>query len=86
MYRRILIPTDGSAVARKAVDAGIALAKALKASVVGYHALESIEHIYVRGGAGVRQAGAPSHQSGWERGGRRVPRPSRRTVRTRRAA
>jgi nucleotide-binding universal stress UspA family protein len=64
VYRRILIPTDGSAVARKAVDTGVALAKALKATVVGYHALEAIEHIYVRGGASVRQANAGEIERG----------------------
>ena len=58
MYRRILIPTDGSTVARTAVNAGVALAKALDATVVGYHAVEAIERIYVRGGASVRQATA----------------------------
>jgi nucleotide-binding universal stress UspA family protein len=36
MYKRILIPTDGSAVARKAVKQGVALAKAIGAKVVGF--------------------------------------------------
>jgi nucleotide-binding universal stress UspA family protein len=54
MYKRILIPTDGSKVARKAIKAGIALAKAVGASVVGYHAVEPIERIYYTEGAGVR--------------------------------
>ena len=71
MYRRILIPTDGSAVARKAVDAGVALARALGASVVGYHAVEAIEHIYVKGGAGVRQATASDIQQALTAAGER---------------
>ena len=71
MYRRILIPTDGSAVARKAVEAGVALAKALGASVVGYHALEAIEHIYVRGGTSVRQATAGEIERGLREAGER---------------
>ena len=71
MYRRILIPTDGSAVARKAVDTGVALAKALKASVVGYHALEAIEHIYVRGGTSVRQATATEIERAMREAGER---------------
>jgi nucleotide-binding universal stress UspA family protein len=71
MYRRILIPTDGSAVAHKAVSAGVALAKALGASVVGYHALDPIEHIYVRGGTSVRQATAGEIERGQRASGER---------------
>ena len=40
MYKNILIATDGSALADKAVDSGIALAKALGASVVVLTATE----------------------------------------------
>ena len=69
MYRRILIPTDGSVVARKAIEAGVALAKSLKATVVGYHALEAIEHIYTRGGTGVRQATANEIERGLREAG-----------------
>ena len=47
MFQRILIPTDGSAVACKAVNAGIAFAKETGARVIAYHALESIERIYL---------------------------------------
>lgn len=43
MFKHILIPTDGSAVARKAVKAGIALAKALGAKVTAYYALEAFQ-------------------------------------------
>ena len=35
MYKRILIPTDGSTASERAASAGIALAKALHAAVVG---------------------------------------------------
>jgi nucleotide-binding universal stress UspA family protein len=52
MFKQILIPTDGSKVAQKAVKAGLALAKALDARVVGYHATEPIERVsYVEGAA-----------------------------------
>lgn len=54
MYKRILIPTDGSKVARKAIRSGIALAKELGASVVGYHAAEPIERVFDAEGASVR--------------------------------
>ena len=35
MYKRILIPTDGSTASERAISAGIALAKALHAEVIG---------------------------------------------------
>ena len=54
MYKHILIPTDGSKVARKAIGAGIALAKELGASVVGYCAAEAIEGGFYAEGASVR--------------------------------
>lgn len=54
MYKRILIPTDGSKIARKAIRSGIALAKELGASVVGYHAAEPIERVFDAEGASVR--------------------------------
>ncbi|MFA6314024.1 MAG: universal stress protein [Sterolibacterium sp.] len=38
MYKHILLPTDGSALAREAVRAGIKLAKALGARVTGFYA------------------------------------------------
>lgn len=38
MYQHILLPTDGSAVARGAMRAGIKLAKALGAKVTGFYA------------------------------------------------
>jgi nucleotide-binding universal stress UspA family protein len=40
MFKRILIPTDGSARSRKAARAGIRFAKAVHARVVAYHGLE----------------------------------------------
>ncbi|MBI4293149.1 MAG: universal stress protein [Betaproteobacteria bacterium] len=42
MFKHILIPTDGSAVANKAVKAGIQLAKNLGAKVTGYYAIETL--------------------------------------------
>ena len=43
MFKNVLIPTDGSAVASKAVKAGIDLAKHLGAKVTGYYAVEAIQ-------------------------------------------
>ena len=54
MFQRILIPTDGSTIARKAVNAGIAFAKETGASVIAYYALESIERLYLARGPGSR--------------------------------
>jgi nucleotide-binding universal stress UspA family protein len=54
MYKRILVPTDGSKLSHRGVKAGVALAKALGATVVGYHAVEPPEHIYQAIGAGAR--------------------------------
>lgn len=42
MFRRILIPTDGSKVADKAVRAGIRFAKEIGAVIVGYCAIEPV--------------------------------------------
>ena len=43
MFEKILIPTDGSVVARKAIKDGVAFAKEVGASVVAYYAAEPIE-------------------------------------------
>jgi nucleotide-binding universal stress UspA family protein len=56
VFKRILIPTDGSPVARKAIKAGIRFAKEAGASVVGYYAVEAIERIYYSEG----RSGRPS--------------------------
>jgi nucleotide-binding universal stress UspA family protein len=53
MFQRILIPTDGSTVARKAIQAGIQFAKEAGGSVVGYYAVETIERLhYAEGRSG----------------------------------
>jgi nucleotide-binding universal stress UspA family protein len=40
MYKRILLPTDGSPVSRKAVKQGVAFAKSIGATVVGFFSPE----------------------------------------------
>lgn len=40
MFKRILLPTDGSPVSRKAVKQGVSLAKTLDAKVVGFFSPE----------------------------------------------
>jgi len=50
MFQHILLPTDGSPVAGKAVKAGLALARRLGARVTGYYAVESaMPPIYAEG-------------------------------------
>lgn len=40
MFKNILIPTDGSALSRKSMKAGVALAKAVGARVTGFYSPE----------------------------------------------
>ena len=50
MFKHILIPTDGSPVAAKAIHAGVALAKEMGATVTGYYAQEPLPaHLYSEG-------------------------------------
>ena len=51
MFKHILICTDGSPLANKAAKAGIALAKALRAKVTAYCALEDLLPVYAEGNA-----------------------------------
>ena len=44
MYKHILIPTDGSPASAKAIKAGIALAKQVRARVTGYHGLGAVPY------------------------------------------
>src|SRR5687768_13188630 len=49
VFKHILIATDGSPISNKAARAGIALAKALGASVTAYHAIDELQPLYVGG-------------------------------------
>jgi len=42
VFKHVLLPTDGSKTARKAIRAGIALAKRLGAKVTAYYALDAM--------------------------------------------
>ena len=53
MYERILVPTDGSTTAAKGVRSAVKLAKAIGATVVGYHAVEPIDRAYYGAAAGI---------------------------------
>jgi len=43
MFRRILVPTDGSELSKTAVREGVALAQAMKATVVGFYSPEDYQ-------------------------------------------
>ena len=50
MFKHILIPTDGSRTAAKAIEAGVRLAKEMGAKVTGYYAQEPLPtHLYGEG-------------------------------------
>jgi len=50
MFKNVLLPTDGSRVARKAIRAGVRLAGELGAKVTAYYALETVQpYIYSEG-------------------------------------
>lgn len=49
MFKHILISTDGSPVSNKAAKAGIALARALRAKVTAYCALEELQLFHGEG-------------------------------------
>jgi len=53
MYKRMLVPTDGSTTAAKAIKTAVGLAKAIGATVVGYHAMEPIDRAYYNAAAGI---------------------------------
>jgi len=46
MFRNILVPTDGSALARKGIKKAVALAKKTGAKVTGFHVAPSYKFIY----------------------------------------
>ena len=62
MFKHILIPTDGSDVAAKAIGAGVRLAAEMGAKVTGFHAEQPRSlHLHVNGYA------ATATRSSWPR-------------------
>ena len=47
MYTHLLLPTDGSAVSERAIDHGVALAKAIHASVTGVTVSEPLSALSI---------------------------------------
>jgi nucleotide-binding universal stress UspA family protein len=50
MFKHILVPTDGSDLAKKAITAGVAFAKSVGARITGYYAMHEPAFIYNRFG------------------------------------
>lgn len=50
MFKHVLIPTDGSALSRKAIKAGVAFAKSTGAKVTAYYGLEMMQPYLVGDG------------------------------------
>jgi nucleotide-binding universal stress UspA family protein len=65
MYKRILICTDGSELATKAVDSGIALAGSLKADVVFFTSVEHYPQTYFEGAIATQMAEAARIEKEW---------------------
>lgn len=61
MYKHILLPTDGSALARGAVRAGIKLAKSVGAKVTGFYAAPPATPMEYRGLLPVGYADPAAH-------------------------
>ncbi len=62
MFKHVLIPTDGSALARKAIDAGVVFAKELGAKVTAYHALELFQQYVFADGAVIDRSRMPAFE------------------------
>ena len=56
MYQRILVPTDGSALSKKAVKSAIALAASVGADIVAVNVVPRYPMSYFEGGANVSGA------------------------------
>ena len=54
MFKHILIPTDGSAVAAKSIQAGVTLAKEMGAKVTGFYAEGPLAQLH-KGGIAIPQ-------------------------------
>jgi nucleotide-binding universal stress UspA family protein len=50
MFKHILVPTDGSELAQKAIKAAVAFAKSVGARITGYYAMHEPAFIYNRFG------------------------------------
>jgi nucleotide-binding universal stress UspA family protein len=65
LYQRVLIPTDGSKLSRKASQAGIALAESLGADVVALNVVPRYPVSYFEGGVSLDSGDAARVEKQW---------------------
>lgn len=70
MYKRILVPTDGSALSRKAARSAIALAASLGAEVVALHVVPRYPLSMIEGAIGVVPRDSARIEQQWAERGR----------------
>jgi nucleotide-binding universal stress UspA family protein len=66
MYKRILVPTDGSALSKKAVKSAVDLATALGAELVALHVVPRYPRSYFEGGSTDDPAEIARVEQQWE--------------------
>jgi len=72
MYKRILVPTDGSALSKKAIKSAVELAAALGAEVVALNVVPRYPRTYFEGGLSVSIADAARIEKQWAEQGQAV--------------
>jgi nucleotide-binding universal stress UspA family protein len=72
MYERILIATDGTALSKKAVTAGIALAAALDAELVACAVSPLYPHTYFEGASALTMVDAQRIEDQWREDTQRI--------------
>jgi nucleotide-binding universal stress UspA family protein len=65
MYKRILVPTDGSALSKKAVRSAIELAASLDAELVAVHVIPRYPMSFFDGGIAVSRADVDRLEKQW---------------------
>ena len=72
MYQRILVPTDGSALSKKAVNSAIALAKLCGAELVALKVVPRYPQSYFEGGIALAPAEVKQVEKTWGDAGQAV--------------
>ena len=72
MYQRILVPTDGSTLSKKAVNSAIELAAAVGAELVALYVVPRYPMSYFEGGATVSMQEVASIEDQWANKGQAV--------------
>ena len=72
MYKRILVPTDGSALSKKAVKSAVDLAAALGAEVVALNVVPRYPRSYFEGGLALADAEVARIEKQWSEQGQAV--------------